>query len=101
MNQSDAVPVAVMYNCKTCQHWTPCAPTGEKPIGFIGRSDGGICECPKIRENMDGKYEADALVYPYPEGADFWTGPDFGCVHHQPLTNELTEDGHLAQANPQ
>jgi hypothetical protein len=28
------------------------------------------------------------LIYEYSEGGVFWTGPDFGCVHHQSAAAE-------------
>mgnify|MGYP001611991145 FL=1 len=67
-----------METCKTCQLWRPVV--GE----FYNKeaSNGGICKSGKITEEIGG-YAPDRLVYPYDEGGYFWTGPDFGCVHHK------------------
>jgi hypothetical protein len=44
---------------------------------------GGICRSDKLIEDWGQGHGADMLVYPYSEGGSFWTGPDFGCVHHE------------------
>ncbi len=74
-----------METCKTCKHWIPYSdkyPKGprwiEKERGF-----GGLCQSEKLTEDGGQSYGADMLVYEYSEGGEFWTGPDFGCVHHQ------------------
>ena len=74
-----------MERCKTCKYWTPTNgnfPSGDrrKPEG-----DGGQCHHDKLAESWGpDSYSNDALVYPYSEGAKtFWTGPNFGCVHHE------------------
>jgi hypothetical protein len=65
-----------MNRCKTCMHWQP-----------IERADcGGFCgNVEKIHED-DSKpgheFGQDHLVYSYYESGSFWTGPEFGCVHH-------------------
>ena len=79
MNTKDAT----MNHCKTCKHWTPVQ---EKYPGAFKSPDvnaGGICGSPKLVEDYSGTHEADMLVYSYPEGGEFWTGIDFGCVHHE------------------
>ena len=79
MNTKDAT----MNHCKTCKHWTRVQ---EKYPGAFKSPDvnaGGICGSQKVVADYSGTHEADILVYPYPEGGEFWTGPDFGCVHHR------------------
>ncbi len=44
---------------------------------------GGICGSNKLAEDRGQGYGHDMLVYPYNEGGEFWTGPEFGCVHHE------------------
>ena len=72
-----------MDRCKTCEHWAPCS----SDTSFANRKNdekaGGICRSDKITEDHWGRHGSDWLVYPYQEGGYFWTGPDFGCVHHE------------------
>lgn len=58
--------------CQTCWHWEPEAEYG-----------GGYCKSPGLTEDVGGMRGADALVYSFFEGGLFWTGPMFGCVHHE------------------
>jgi hypothetical protein len=44
---------------------------------------GGLCQSEKLNEDWGQSYGADMLIYEFGEGGGFWTGPDFGCVHHQ------------------
>lgn len=62
-----------MNTCRTCEHWDTTA-----------QKTGGICDCVKLREpSWNSEPRApDELVYSYDEGGAFWTGPEFGCVHH-------------------
>ena len=75
-----------MNYCKTCKHW-------ERPFRQEGRHynkgylDGGFCENEgKWFEgyNPSDEYPQDVMIYSYAEGGSFWTGPNFGCVHHEP-----------------
>ena len=76
----------IMDRCKTCKHWAPCASDPRFTYDENDKKAGGICGSDKIAEescyNWQG-HGADMLVYSYDEGGEFWTGPDFGCVHHQ------------------
>lgn len=65
-----------MNRCKTCKHWTPEEDRFENV---------GTCYHDKLAEYTGrGSCAPDALIYPYDEGAGhFWTGPEFGCVHHE------------------
>jgi hypothetical protein len=69
-----------MNRCKTCERWEPCA---IDPCNEDTRA-GGICRSDKLTEDWGQRRGADMLVYAYSEGGSFWTGPDFGCVHHEP-----------------
>ena len=43
-----------------------------------------MCSNTKLTEEYGStSYGNDMLVYSYNEGGWFWTGPDFGCVHHK------------------
>jgi hypothetical protein len=68
-----------MNRCKTCMHWA------EIPND---RDLGGICENDQKIHEDDSKpgheFGQDHLVYSYYESGSFWTGPEFGCVHHSP-----------------
>lgn len=78
------MPDDTMPRCVTCKHWTPYPTKYPEKIRSDGVDDGGICESEKLTEDWGGEHGADMLVYPYTEGGHFWTGPEFGCVHHQP-----------------
>ena len=68
-----------MKTCKTCKWWNADKTQNRPPF------TGGICgNSEKIREDGGSDYPVDALVYSYDEGGWFWTGPEFGCVHHYP-----------------
>jgi len=74
-----------MNNCKTCK-WHKEDPWIVEPV----KSMGSNCTCPKLREDDGygtGAFTIDALVYSYPEDGKFWTGNEFGCIHHQPDPN--------------
>jgi hypothetical protein len=73
-----------MATCKTCAHWTEEAPYNQ-PERFVVR----VCGCLKLQEDFHG-HEMDSLCYPYIEGGAFYTGPDFGCVHHLEKNNAHT-----------
>lgn len=70
-----------MNTCKTCKHW-------EFPPDHVGKDGvGGACTSGKF---IDGSYPSkitpqDGIVFRDYEGygAVLWTGPDFGCIHHE------------------
>lgn len=66
-------------NCKTCVHWV------QNEDAKHEFADGGYCGHGKVGEDYysEEAYQPDALVYSYLEGGRFWTGPEFGCVHHK------------------
>jgi hypothetical protein len=68
-----------MKHCKTCKWWTrkyrrgklfPCDNESK-----LGESD-----------TVDAKHD-DVLLYGYDEGGRIYTGPEFGCVHHEDGTH--------------
>ncbi len=63
--------------CATCKYWNAADGAGYSK-GF------GVCENNgKLMEPGDpGDSAMDVLVYKYSEGGCFYTGPEFGCVHH-------------------
>ena len=70
-----------MNTCKTCRYWEH--ESDAPPLRIrIREQAGGTCRCAKLTEDK-GRYGADMLVYAYNEGGWFWTGPNFGCVHHK------------------
>jgi hypothetical protein len=75
-----------MNHCKTCAHWKlyeHAYPNAPRSYADRVEFSGGLCTNPKLREGQGKEdYEPDSLTYPYLEGGHFWTGPDFGCVHH-------------------
>ncbi len=56
-----------MNTCKTCEHW-------------IKYTKEGRCSVDKIVEDTEQSIENDMMCM---ERGYFWTGPDFGCVHHR------------------
>ena len=77
---STALSTPTMDRCKTCKHWAPCTSAVHWEND---KKAGGICMSDKITEDYGQGHGADMMVYSYIEGGEFWTGPDFGCVHHQ------------------
>ena len=59
----------------------------EKAAAYLSISESAFCaavssgQLPKPRKILGGR--VGWLVYSYPEGGEFLTGPDFGCVHHE------------------
>jgi hypothetical protein len=77
-----------METCKTCKHWMPYSDWHPNHAGEDKKA-GGLCQSEKLVEDertWGHGYGADMLIYEYSEGGVFWTGPDFGCVHHQVAT---------------
>jgi hypothetical protein len=72
-----------METCKTCKHWMPYSYWLPKCSASEAKKAGGPCQSEKLVEDWGDGYGADMLIYEYSEGGWFWTGPDFGCVHHQ------------------
>lgn len=72
----------MIKTCKTCKLWEKCGPNYYPSR----RAMGGYCTSPKMVEGT-GSFGADTLEYSYDEGGSFWTGPNFGCVHHK-ATNQ-------------
>jgi len=69
--------------CATCKSW--------RRVRSVREDAGGECLNEKLREKWgDASHEPDALVYSYSEGGGFWTGPDFGCVHHKSVSDPPT-----------
>ena len=59
-----------MNTCKTCKHWGGPPPMEDKQAK---------CLNPKVGAHGEGEDEAsDAEGY-----GGIFTGPDFGCVHHE------------------
>lgn len=65
-----------MNRCKTCNHWT-----AQAPYGLPGDYQQRVCDSQKLMESFYGD-GSDTLHYSYVEGGWFYTGPEFGCVHH-------------------
>ena len=88
------VPPA-LPRCATCAHWKPYRDLYPGNSWGPRKNAGGLCiegqhigeplQLPSVGgdHSYDGTYTADRMVYSYDEGGDFWTGPEFGCVHHQ------------------
>ena len=68
-----------MPRCKTCRWW---GRDGSDNPRKRARECGNHS---KIGEPSDVKGKTDTLTYSYDEGGRFWTGPEFGCVHHETM----------------
>ncbi len=72
-----------MKTCDTCQHWREGAEwPGVSNMPLPGYH---ACMCPKV---MDGTPQTDDGAYVQngdyaSSGAQFETGPKFGCIHHE------------------
>lgn len=64
-----------MNTCDTCKWWIH-----HGYVSLIGNNH-RVCENPKIQESNTGD---DEMGYPYDEGGYMSTGPNFGCIHHEP-----------------
>jgi hypothetical protein len=63
--------------CRSCKWWKTT--DAQKPLESLQ-----ACASPKITECGGGTEPTnDMLMYSYFEGGTFFTGPDFGCVHHE------------------
>lgn len=72
-----------MNTCKTCKWWDA---ENENHRGYTPPVDGHPCKCPKIDDSPHYRVNGD-LAAPSESGT-FFTGPDFGCVHHEPIPPE-------------
>jgi hypothetical protein len=77
-----------MNTCKTCKHWFKAKELNincsEQPKQMEA---GGICRSIKLMDDGMARHESsyylpDMLIFPFEGGSDLWTGPDFGCIHH-------------------
>ena len=64
-----------MRTCSTCIPWN------EGQYHWLNE-DCMQCTSEKlVEEQAEG--QDDCLVYDYSEGGSFYTGPNFGCIHHE------------------
>ena len=68
--------------CSTCKYWN--AP--ETLEDWF--ENWGTCECSKILSSYtintrDNNISSDSMITENYEGWGFFTGPDFGCIHHK------------------
>lgn len=70
-----------MRTCKTCKFWE------HYNLPQMVETDinkDGFCKNENLTENDLGiKFTKVKFIYFYSEGGRFWTGLDFGCVHHK------------------
>jgi hypothetical protein len=65
--------------CKTCKHWTPS--DWKDPYKYVAVT----CASPRVQAMGDSSERNvdDTLLYGG-MGVDFlYTGPNFGCIHHE------------------
>lgn len=77
---NEAIDLARSFGkCKNCKHW------------YVGAYDGAFCNSPKVRvdvgrnEKLPELFEDQCLI---PGGARMRTGPEFGCLHFEPIESE-------------
>lgn len=71
-----------MQTCKTCQHW------GGMPNGGYVEGWTAVCHGEGRDEESRSAFHLDA----YADMAHLMTGPDFGCLAHEPATEAVQED---------
>lgn len=57
----------MLGRCKTCRHWGP------------DYGDGESRWCDRIKVSFGGELQSSATA----DGNPIYTGPEFGCVHHE------------------
>ena len=81
-------------NCSNCKHWdendnfTKYNDDGDDPKSIFNR-----CVCPEIHDasrmgfkELHELKDSVATVSDHEDyKADFYTGPNFGCIHHEPV----------------
>ena len=62
-----------MNTCKDCKWWQDVVHRKHK-----------YCNHPDLMPLDDtADYKLDSLLY-WDKNEKFWSGPDFGCIHHEP-----------------
>jgi hypothetical protein len=68
-----------MKTCKTCKHWNDTSYSRPE-------YDQKECTNEEFLHEWGGPTTKEianqSLVYSYNEGGGFYTGPNFGCIHH-------------------
>lgn len=78
-----------MGKCKTCRFWTEGrrrrhGPWDKgSPLGFGGCISERNQVTVHISDDDWERYESDMMITEYDEEWGFWTGADFGCIHHE------------------
>lgn len=73
-----------MNRCKTCKFWDRAELDNE-----FYHDNMGLCSSNKLNDNdyYDREFrianKEDMLIYQWHEGGNFYTGSEFGCVHHK------------------
>ena len=71
-----------MNYCKTCKYHEKIKPLSI--IYYEGLLEGGYCNnTEKLSGYSDLVFGSDMMIVSG-DTYDFWTGPNFGCVHHEP-----------------
>ena len=86
-NAIDMLNAAGVPHCSDCRWWAEdkhtLAPSRQR-------------ECRNSEFLHEARCSSDeeasrSLTYQYCEGGQIWTGPDFGCVHFEPITSEAPQ----------
>ncbi len=72
-DKADIMSEPCEYRCKTCKWW------GIQPNPSGDKASRECMNWAKIGHNTTG---LDAVTYSGKKCGSFWTGLDFGCVHH-------------------
>lgn len=87
----EAAQAATPKTCSTCKHW--------RKNEWTGNSTGEVHRYPDPRWDTEFEHRFCQLLEPYRDNSDIprdgarasyddsglETGPDFGCIHHEPL----------------
>jgi hypothetical protein len=80
-----------MDQCRTCKYWLKYTTLYPNSNDAESKKAGGFCQSENITEFYDDEYKPNTLVYTYSEGGSFWTGSEFGCVHHKARIPHVAE----------
>lgn len=68
-----------MNTCKSCKWWGVNLADAHLQDGY------GSCDFPEMLEDVRHQIPADDNAYCYTnEPGNIMTGPNFGCIHHEP-----------------
>lgn len=71
-----------MNLCKDCKYWEKCLNENYEPFSY----GAGYCGHQKLGPHVQDPFNDCLIVSDCLDEATMFTGPDFGCIHHEPKT---------------